>query len=129
MTYCVEYAPQKPRWFYVEAAREYEKRLARYCKACRIEKIDHIGEKDFLIVITPGGNRVSSEDAADAFSALESAGRVNRVVFSFRQDMPVRADAVWKLTSIGVKEDLLLVLLLEQIYRAHKIMRNETYHK
>jgi len=129
MTYCIAYPPRKPRRFYGEAAAEYEKRLGRFCRIQRLENIGLNREKDFVIALSPGGAHMSSEYMAERFLSLELSGAVNRIIFVTEQKMPALPDEVWALTSIGLPGDLTEVLLLEQIYRAQKIMHNETYHK
>ena len=129
MTYCIAYPPRKPRRFYDEAACEYEKRLGRLCRLQRIDHINPNGERDLIIAFSPKGVLISSEDMASRFLSVETGGVITRIIFIVKQNMPTHSDEVWALTSIGIPEDLLLVLLLEQIYRAQKIMHNEPYHK
>ncbi|MGB7594941.1 MAG: 23S rRNA (pseudouridine(1915)-N(3))-methyltransferase RlmH [Erysipelotrichaceae bacterium] len=40
-----------------------------------------------------------------------------------------RADRRWKLSSVTFPHQIVRLLVLEQIYRAFKINRNQTYHK
>ena len=129
MTYCIAYPPRKPRPFYKETAGEYEKRLGRFCKVRRIDGIGPGKGKDHIILLSPEGARISSEEMADRFSLIESGGVISRVIFMMNKNMPAHPDEVWAFTSVTVPEDLLMVLLLEQIYRAQKIMHHETYHK
>lgn len=41
----------------------------------------------------------------------------------------IRADRRWKLSSVTFPHQIVRLLVLEQIYRAFKINRNQTYHK
>jgi 23S rRNA (pseudouridine1915-N3)-methyltransferase len=120
---------QKPRRYYEEAAREYEKRLGRFCKVRRAGAADAIGKRDFVINISTAGRRISSEEMADRLSAIESRGDISRVIFIFAAGKNERVDETWALASIETPVDFQAVLLLEQIYRSRKIMRNEPYHK
>ena len=129
MIYCIAYPPNKPRRFYEEAAKEYMKRLGRFCKVQRLGNIHPNGERDFIIALSPGGAQISSEEMAGRFLSIELSGVINRIIFLLDQKMPAHPNDVWALTSIGLQEDLTEVLLLEQIYRAQKIMHNEPYHK
>ena len=129
MTYCIVSPPRKPRRFYEEAAGEYEKRLSRFCRMQKVESIAAGGERDLSIAISPGGARVSSEYMANRFLSAESGGVISRIIFILNQNMPAHRDEVWALVSVKIPDDLLMVLLLEQIYRAQKIMHNEPYHK
>ena len=127
MTYCIIRPTQKPRRFYEETAREYVKRLSRFCKVRYLNDIDKKNERDFVIQMSPDGTQLSSEEMASRLQRLESAGSYNRIIFSVKEE--THFDQKWALTSINLPLDLQTVLLLEQIYRAQKIMHNETYHK
>ena len=129
MIYCIAYPPRKPRRFYDEAAKEYEKRLSRFCKVQRIDSISRSSERDLLISFSPDGRWISSEDMARRFISLETGGVINRIIFILNQKMPAPSSEAWALTTVSLPDDLTLVLLLEQIYRARKIMCNEPYHK
>ena len=45
------------------------------------------------------------------------------------EDVQKRADKRWKLSSVTFPHQIVRLLVLEQIYRAFKINRNQTYHK
>ena len=129
MTYCIVYPQHKPRRFYEEAAQEYEKRLSRFCKIQRGASFNRLGVRDILILITPDGKRLSSEDVANRLLEIQLSGSFNRVVFAIEQNLNLQVDESWALTSVSLPADLQCVLLLEQIYRGYKIIRNEPYHK
>jgi len=207
MIYCIVHPHQKPRRFYEQAAKEYEKRLGRFCKLKRfnnisnisnkeskignkdrgigskdneisnkenkiankdresgskgkeINKNDRIDDKDLLILITPEGTQLSSKEMATRLEIAETKGCYKRIIFFIISDFndfdyinmytsgheaAKRATSKtvmkqpaglfhtcekWALTSVSLPSDLQTVLLLEQIYRAHKIIHNETYHK
>ena len=128
MIYCLAYPSQKPRWFYAEAIKEYEKRLGRFCKVQRMMRFDAASERDLIIAVSPYGKYLSSEEMAGRFLSAEH-GAVSRVIFTSKLDSFARYDEKWALTSVNIPDDLQMVLLLEQIYRAQKIMHNEPYHK
>jgi len=129
MTYCISYPRQKPRWFYNEAAKEYKKRLTRFCKIQETAGINQKNGRDLIIALSPDGIQLSSEEMAGRFFAAELGGKINRIIFMVKQDPFNYADEKWAFTSLDVADDLMIVLLLEQIYRAQKIMHNEPYHK
>jgi 23S rRNA (pseudouridine1915-N3)-methyltransferase len=39
------------------------------------------------------------------------------------------ADVCWSLSSLTLQHDIALVVLAEQLYRAHAILRGEPYHR
>jgi len=131
MIYCLAYPPRKPRRFYEEAAAEYEKRLGRFCRIERVDAISQHAGRDFIITFSPEGRQISSENMAERLLSLESGGEVNRIIFclKLKEVETIHADETWAFTTVGIPEDLLAVLLLEQIYRAQKILHHEPYHK
>jgi len=129
MTYCIVNPESKPRHFYEEAALEYEKRLSRFCATRRLRNISKSGDRDFTILISPDGNQLSSEEMARRLKNAESTGSFSRVIFSLNPGLNLNYNEEWALVSINLPSDLLTVLLLEQIYRAQKIIHNEPYHK
>ena len=139
MTYYIVHPDQKPRRFYEEAMREYEKRLSRFCKTYRLDykefgrinipRYTKANERDFFIHISSGGTRISSEEMAIRLKMIESSGRVKRTIFLINPCSGIRMDEMWALTTFCLPADLQTVLLIEQIYRAHKIIYKEPYHK
>jgi 23S rRNA (pseudouridine1915-N3)-methyltransferase len=128
-TYCIALPDQKSRGFYEETAQEYEKRLRRFCKIQRVGSVNTIGERDYVINISAAGRWISSVEMAGRLSDIESRRGVTRVIFTVRLKRIARTNETWALTSIDPPADLQAVLLLEQIYRARKIIHNEPYHK
>ena len=129
MTYCIACPPPKPRRFYSDAANDYIKRLGRFCKVRFINSIEKTGARDVVIAFSPDGAPVSSETMASKLASLEAGGAVSRIVFAAKQNNTTSADEMWMLTSVVISDDLFITLLLEQLYRAQKIMHNEPYHK
>lgn len=126
--------------FYRSAAAEYEKRLGRYC---RIEVIPVKQEKALLkkietelptVLLTPKGSCISSEILAEKIKETEQSGMTkwNIVIgerseeFQKKIDAPLYTAAV---TPLRISDGLTLVTVLEQIYRAYKILHREPYHK
>ena len=129
MTYCVEYPCRKPRRFYEDTAKEYKKRLSRYCKVQSPIKVNPVDDRDMVIAVSPDGMKISSEEMAKRLGQAESGGDIARVIFILSPDITVRSNEKWALTQFDIPIDLQLVLILEQLYRAQKILHNEPYHK
>jgi len=129
MTYRIVYPAHKPRRFYSEAAGEYKKRLTRYCKVTRVNTITPAEGKELTVALSPDGTRITSEGMADRFLSAETGGIINRITFLLNKDISAHFDEMWALTTVNVPADLTITLLLEQIYRAQKIMHHEPYHK
>ncbi len=143
---------------FAEAAREYEKRLSRYDKVEVIELPDEkeparlspsaiaqvmdkegrnilgrVRREDAVVALCIDGQAQTSEQMADTISRLRMDGR--RIVFiiggslGLSPDVIARADIRLSLSSMTMPHQLARVVLLEQIYRAFKIITGERYHK
>lgn len=145
--------------FYREAAAEYGKRLGRYCKLeirevedektpdgasdTAVEQIlKKEGERilklvpDSACVVTLeiAGRRFSSESFAEEIARLSVDG-VSHIVFVIGGSLGLhniikkRADLAVSFSDMTFPHQLMRVVLLEQIYRAYRIINREPYHK
>lgn len=144
---------------YKSAAAEYEKRLSRYTKLEILEVVEEkvpealslalreqvkglesarlmekTGEGDFLVALTPGGVSLSSEAFAQKLAGWQNAGK-SRISFfiggslGLSQEALARADFCLSFSEMTFPHQLFRVMLLEQVYRAFRIIHNEPYHK
>jgi 23S rRNA (pseudouridine1915-N3)-methyltransferase len=85
------------------------------------------------IALDRSGEEISSESLAKKMSRL--ADRFSETVFviggAFGLDPAVlkRSDWKWSLSALTYPHELARVMVLEQLYRAHTILRGEPYHK
>ena len=100
------------------------------------------GER-ILTKIKPEDTVILLDLRGDDFDSMSLAKRIdthftysaNPLVFVIGGSMGVsetvsqRADLLWKLSSCTFPHQIVRLLVLEQIYRAYKINRNQTYHK
>ena len=137
--------------FYTDAVAEYVKRLGGYTKLSIVqvpdEKSDektldkeadyilkNINEHDYVITLEIRGKRLSSEGFADLIEQLEISGRSD-ITFIIGGSLGLshrvseRADQKISFSDMTFPHQLMRVILLEQIYRAYKIIRHEPYHK
>ena len=131
--------------FYRDAIAEYMKRLSKYHKVEIVELNDSninlekelilkkIDNKDYVITLEIEGHEVSSVELANKLDkTLMINSNITFVIGgSDGLDDEVKARANYKLSfsKMTFPHQLFRVILLEQIYRAFKIMNNETYHK
>ena len=144
---------------YREMADEYLKRLTRYGKTEEIEIPDlpepagageaaeeKIREKegegllakirpgDHVIAMTIQGRARDSVELSRHLSELRTAG-VGRIVFvvggslGLGKNVLARADEELSMSRMTFPHQLARVMLLEQLYRAEKILAGERYHK
>ena len=135
--------------FWKDACAEYLKRLSAYTAVTVREVPDSTIDREETAILTafdklPGdahiilldiqGTQASSTQLASKLETLAVKG-VSHVVFviggSDGVTPAVRARCNERLSfgPITLPHNLARVVLLEQVYRAHKIMRGEPYHK
>ncbi len=132
--------------FWRDACAEYLKRLEGYCKIV-VREIpdsnmaqeaslitDALPEKAPVIVLDIQGKPTSSEQLATMIetSTVEGVSHIAFVIGGSDGIAPeVKARAAKRMSfgPITLPHNLARVVLLEQIYRAFKIMRGEPYHK
>ncbi len=133
--------------YFVEAVNEYSKRLSRYC-TIKIDEVSDGPDREseagrmkkrlpsdaFVIACEIGGERFSSE----AFSKKLESIMVNgdgHIVFliggsdGLHESISGPADLKVSFSDLTFPHMLMRVILLEQIYRAFRIMNHEPYHK
>lgn len=99
------------------------------------EKIlKNAGEKSYFIAMDIKGKQLTSEDFAVKIKEISLSG-INQLVFAIggaeglSEKVKKHADFSMSLSSMTFTHQLARQLLLEQIYRAFKIINNEPYHK
>ncbi|CRZ34705.1 23S rRNA (pseudouridine1915-N3)-methyltransferase [Herbinix hemicellulosilytica] len=138
---------------------EYKKRLGRYCSLEIIELADEktpdnapaaveeaikrtegarilkaIKEDSYCIVLDIKGNMLSSEELAGYMEKLFIRGKshISFVIggsLGLSDEVLERADFRLSFSKMTFPHQLMRMILLEQIYRAFRIMNNEPYHK
>ena len=135
--------------YFIEAIKEYEKRLLKYTKLEIIELPDYnydisktineegknilskITDKDFVITLEIKGKVMNSVE----FSKFIDKNISNNITFiiggSYGLSNEVLNISNYRLSFsfLTFPHQLFRVILLEQIYRSFKIMNNESYHK
>lgn len=145
--------------FYREAAAEYEKRLSRYCKLEIIQVEDektpdkagtalddavrrreaerilrYVREEAYVVTLEIQGKMYDSEGFAGEIDRLANRG-VSHIQFiiggslGLHEDVCKRADLAVSFSKMTFPHQLMRVILLEQIYRAFRIINGEPYHK
>ena len=133
------------------AIDEYSKRLSKYTKLEIIEVNDlsnledkclkkeaeliekHLDQKDYIITLDIEGKEISSVDLSNKINEINIS--YPNIVFiiggSLGLDNSIKEKANYSLSfsKMTFPHQLFRVILLEQIYRAFKILNNETYHK
>ena len=145
--------------YWTDAIAEYSKRLSRYCTLEIIElkesrlpdkasaadeenvKLEEgrailktIKDGTYVITLEILGKQLTSPELADKIQTLSIEGKSN-VAFiiggslGLSAEVSKRADYKLSFSKMTFPHQMMRVILLEQIYRGFKIIKNEAYHK
>ncbi len=141
--------------FYLAAQKEYCKRLGKYARVTIQEVVDDPvpkGEKDRLVIkerqgerllkkapgrfsvaLDPGGKALSSEELAFWMEDQFNAGRGEMAFFlggtlGLPDSVLQKSDYILSLSRLTFPHQLARVIVLEQLYRALRILKHEPYH-
>lgn len=145
--------------YYRDAAGEYVKRLSRYAKVEIAESADEkapegaplsenrrvrrlegermlrsVRDGDYVIACAIGGKSFDSAGFSGHLEKLMNSGKstIDFVIggsLGLDEAVLLRADESISFSPMTFPHQLMRVILLEQIYRAFRIMRGEPYHK
>lgn len=138
---------------------EFEKRLKSYAKVSLVEVADErapeslseadmeivkkkeadrllakIGPTDYVIALAIEGKMKTSEQLSTDLASLMTYGRskVSIVIggsLGLHESIYKRADELLSFSKMTFPHQMMKLILLEQVYRSFKIMKNEPYHK
>lgn len=116
---------------YLDAVKEYEKRLQRYCKLKLISGTNrNFQDQSMLIYICSGASGIAMLSSEEFASFINQQGLSGKHELSFvLTDQPPEHTKSYSISSAPLKDDLLTVLFTEQLYRAFRIIHNHSYHK
>lgn len=98
-----------------------------------IRVLSLIKKEDYVVLLDERGRDIKSEALAELV-ANRMVDSVKRMVFviggayGVSEDVTLRANYVWKLSSLVFPHMLVRVILVEQLYRALTIIKGEKYH-
>lgn len=124
--------------FYKEGVFEYQKRLLGQVEIIETNSIfDLIKNKKnaFIVTMEIEGKELKSEDFAKKIKEIEYDGYYNEILFLIGGanglDSKTRelSDFKFSLSKLTFLHQEAVLILIEQIYRAYKILNNEPYHK
>ena len=145
--------------YLVDGIKEYTKRISGYTdievievaderipdKASLAEEVivkakegrkilDKIKQDDYVILLDVGGKQIDSVEFSKHIEncMIDGKSTIDFVIggsLGHGEDIQERANFRLSFSSMTFPHQLMRLILVEQIYRAFKIMRNETYHK
>ena len=87
----------------------------------------------FVISLDRTGKTVDSAGLARKLRQLADTGRDATLViggaWGLSPEILKKSDWIWSLSALTYPHELARVIVLEQLYRAHTILRGEPYHK
>lgn len=144
--------------FYRDAIKEYEKRLGAYIKLNTIEISDEkvkvendseialamekegnnilskIKDNQYVITLEILGKNLSSEEFASKIDNLMLTGKsdITLVIggsYGLSDNVKKRSDFALSFSKMTFPHQMMRVVLLEQVYRAYRIITGASYHK
>ncbi len=144
--------------FYRDAIKEYEKRLGAYIKLYTIEISDEkvkvendseialamekegnnilskIKDNQYVITLEILGKNLSSEEFASKIDNLMLIGKSDVVLviggsYGLSDSVKKRSDFALSFSRMTFPHQMMRVVLLEQVYRAYRIITGASYHK
>ncbi len=129
----------------IEAAESYLERLNRYARAelLLVRDADRAAEGRALLAKTRDTDYVVAlDERGEAFTTRELVERLralaplhSRVAVliggadGHATEVHARANASWSLSPLTLPHRLAWVVAIEQLYRAHTVMKGEKYHR
>lgn len=145
--------------YLAEGIKEYTKRLGRYCNLRILEVedektpenlsdkemeeakrkegerlISRIPDQAFTIALSIDGKQLSSEELSEKLSDI-MVGGTSHIVFviggslGLSDEVLARSQMKLSFSKMTFPHQMMRMILLEQIYRAFRIIKNEPYHK
>lgn len=92
-----------------------------------------IPKDSYVIALDVVGKQITSPELAAKIAnlGLNGTSHITFVIggaFGYTDALRQRADFRWSFSQLTFTHQMIRMLLVEQIYRAYKIMRNEKYH-
>ena len=144
--------------FYRDAIKEYEKRLGAYIKLNTIEISDEkvkvendseialamekegnnilskIKDNQYVITLEILGKNLSSEEFASKIDKLMLTGKSDVALviggsYGLSDNVKKRSDFALSFSRMTFPHQMMRVVLLEQVYRAYRIITGASYHK
>lgn len=146
MTFKIIVAGKASHAYAKQGIEQYLKRLKRYGKVELIivkdgdsvsvsERLLKAAEGSFLIAMDERGKDFTSKQFSDAVLGWTEDPAVKAVSFligasdGHTEELRQKAGLLLRLSYMTMMHELALVVLLEQLYRAHTIIRGEPYHR
>jgi 23S rRNA (pseudouridine1915-N3)-methyltransferase len=119
---------------YQDDVEHYRKMLAGHVKVDQVEVredekvVPRIPDRAFTVLLASDGKELTSEEFSGWLEERRRNGRDLCFVIGGPKGIELEADERLSLGPMTLPHQLARVVLLEQLYRAHKILAREPYH-
>jgi 23S rRNA (pseudouridine1915-N3)-methyltransferase len=119
---------------YQDDVEHYRKMLAGHVKVDHVEVredekvVPRIPDRAFTVLLASDGKTLTSEEFSEWLEERRRNGRDLCFVIGGPKGIELEADERLSLGPMTLPHQLARVVLLEQLYRAHKILAREPYH-
>ena len=124
--------------FYKEGAFEYQKRLLGRVEIVEVQNIEEYiknKQNSYIVTLEIEGKQLSSEEFASKIREIEQDGYYNELLFliggaeGLSTSVRQKSNFKFSMSKLTFLHQEAVLILIEQIYRAYKILNNEPYHK
>ncbi len=127
--------------FYKNGVKEYQKRLLNKVKVIEVDNIEQYlktiktRQQSFIVTLEIEGQELNSIEFAHKLRQIELGENVNEILFliggaeGLSENLRKNSDFKFSMSKLTFLHQEAVLILIEQIYRAYKILNNEPYHK
>lgn len=96
--------------------------------------INKLSQDSYKIALSPQGKNISNEKYVTMIeeAMLKGKSEINFIIggsYGLSEAVIKQCDFIWSFSQLVFTHQMIRLMLLEQIYRGFKIMKNEPYHK
>ena len=124
--------------YFKSGVEEFKKRLLNKVEVLEVSDIfEFLKNKSgaYIITLEIEGKMLSSVEFANKIREVETSGIANEILFltggadGLKKEVRNMSDFKFSLSKLTFVHQEAVFILIEQIYRAYKILNNEPYHK
>ena len=124
--------------YFKSGVEEFKKRLLNKVEVLEVSDIfEFLKNKSgaYIITLEIDGKMLSSIEFARKLREIETSGEANEILFliggaeGLSKEVRDLSDFKFSMSKLTFLHQEATFILIEQIYRAHKILNNEPYHK
>ena len=131
-----DYVKRLKKYTNIEVIEVKDEGLVEESKAIQLEKDKiekHIGTRDYVITLEIEGKQLTSPEFAEKIDQIQiENSNITFIIggcYGLSEEIKQKAKFHLSFSKMTFPHQLFRVFLLEQIYRAFKILNNEKYHK